>query len=392
MRKAVKLTTVLALLVVLTVAWSWTAISLTRKTDSNVPLQELPLANGSNIQSRAALYANRTMIFVHIGKTGGETIKWRLQVICDLRGSKRKKARCKDQFSLGESLLSRRVIGYTHCGSRRPRKSMELATSFLFSIRDPIDRLVSWFQYMHPLNCWPERPSGACNLKRDTTTTWGVDFFQTCFPTMDRLLDVLQQQHSSSSSMLLSSLTGSTDKEAADCATMVIRALEGNGPRVQSNHLYFNYFYNYNRTILEYPERDVWVVRQESLWPDLKQIETLLGGDGSRKFEHEGPIITHASEKFLYKVQAAKLNAAHLPAVCCVMRDEILVYAYLLHHAVNLEPTQKQTSMKNLLVKCGTDSLHTLSNTCGWRKPKGNNDGNVVRRLEELWPMLDVKF
>lgn len=134
MRKAVKLTTILALLVVLTIAWSYAAISFIRKTTSNA-LLETPIYTSSRSNT---LYANKTMVFVHIGKTGGETIKWRLQVICNLRGSKRKKARCKEQFSLGESQLSRQTIGYTHCGSQRPRKSMEVATSFLFSIRDPI--------------------------------------------------------------------------------------------------------------------------------------------------------------------------------------------------------------------------------------------------------------
>lgn len=111
----------------------------------------LPLINGarssnSNIILDAypspRLYphklANRTMIFVHVGKTGGETIKWRLQVVCNLRGSQRKKARCFEQFTRGESRLSHATIGYTHCGSQRPKNTMAAATMFLFSIRDPI--------------------------------------------------------------------------------------------------------------------------------------------------------------------------------------------------------------------------------------------------------------
>jgi hypothetical protein len=81
---------------------------------------------------------NRTMIFVHVGKTGGETIKWRLQAVCNLRGSQRKKARCHEQFTRGESKLSHATIGYTHCGSQRPKNSMAAATTFIFSIRDPI--------------------------------------------------------------------------------------------------------------------------------------------------------------------------------------------------------------------------------------------------------------
>jgi hypothetical protein len=86
------------------------------------------------------LHNKTTMVFVHVGKTGGETIKWRLHVTCNLRGSKRKKAKCHEQFqSRGdESYLSHSTIGYTHCGSQRPRYSMTNCTAFLLSIRDPI--------------------------------------------------------------------------------------------------------------------------------------------------------------------------------------------------------------------------------------------------------------
>ncbi len=89
------------------------------------------------------LYANRTLMFVHVGKTGGETIKWRLPVICQQRASKRKRARCFEQFAGSESQLSKKTIGYMHCGAMRPRQSILNATSFLVSIRDPIDRIVS---------------------------------------------------------------------------------------------------------------------------------------------------------------------------------------------------------------------------------------------------------
>ena len=93
---------------------------------------------------------NRTMIFVHVGKTGGETIKWRLSVICNMRASLRKKARCFEQFQeRGESQVSKHTIGYMHCNALRPKHSIQNATTFMVSVRDPIDRIVSWFQYMH---------------------------------------------------------------------------------------------------------------------------------------------------------------------------------------------------------------------------------------------------
>ena len=91
-------------------------------------------------------HKNHSMLFVHVGKTGGETIKWRLKVICKIRGSKRKKERCYRQFQeTQESRLSQSTIGYTHCGSIRPRLSMSNITTFLFSIRDPVVSTVCYF-------------------------------------------------------------------------------------------------------------------------------------------------------------------------------------------------------------------------------------------------------
>ena len=93
----------------------------------------------SSLSVPATNNKNHSIVFVHVGKTGGETIKWRLKVTCKIRGSKRKKERCLEQFrQRQESRLSQSTIGYMHCGARRPRFSMSNTTAFLFSIRDPI--------------------------------------------------------------------------------------------------------------------------------------------------------------------------------------------------------------------------------------------------------------
>lgn len=201
---------------------------------------------------------------------------------------------------------------------------------------------------MNPQNCIPERPSGACNLKKDSSTTWGKEFFELCFHSVDTFV------RSMKSPLIQASI---------NCSLLAIEAVQGNGPKAQSNHLYYNYHYNFNRTVRAFPGRDIVVVRRESLWDDMRSIETLLGGDTARKFEHEGPVITHGSEKFLYK---ARLDSALVASLCCTIPDEVLVYVNVLSRALNLDVVQKEASITALLSKCKADSFKSLFEQCRW--------------------------
>jgi hypothetical protein len=291
--------------------------------------------------------SNRTFVFVHVGKAGGETIKWRLKVICNLRASKRKKARCFEQFEQGESYLSHATIGYMHCDSLRPRMSVQNATTFMVSLRDPVDRIVSWFQYMHPQNCLPERPSAACNLKKENPT-WGMQFFEHCFPEVNDMVR---------------SIKVPLVAESTNCSEIALETIQGKGPEGPTNHLFFNYQFYANRTTVLHPEKDVVVVRQEMLWDDLRRIERLLGGDQFRPFEKEGPVVNHGSDKFHYR---AILDPSLIPSLCCLIPNEIMTYKNLLDRAINLETRHKKYSINSLFSKCKVDSLQTLSTQCGW--------------------------
>jgi hypothetical protein len=295
------------------------------------------------------IYQNQTFVFVHVGKTGGETIKWRLRVICNLRASKRKKAQCYEQFAQEESQLSKQTIGYMHCNALRPRLSIFNATSFLVSIRDPVDRVVSWFQYMHPSNCLPDRPSAACNLKKeDSIESWGHSFFHVCFNQVDDVIRSLQVP---------------TSVNGTDCSALALDAVRGHGPEGPSNHLFFNYHFYANRSIIPHANKDVMVIRQEMIWEDLRRIEGLLGGNHRRPFETDGPIVTHGSELFPYK---AKLSNTLIPNLCCAIENEITVYVDLIRRALNMAREEKVFSTNKLFRKCAADSLSTLSRNCHW--------------------------
>jgi len=127
--------------------------------------------------------------------------------------------------------------------------------------------------------------------------------------------------------------------------------------------MYYNYQYYANRTITQYPNRKTLVVRQESLWDDLRSVESYLGGDPHHPFETQGPTITHGSERFRYR---ARLDPMLVVQLCCAIPKEISTYTLLLKKASNLGIEQKASSLKALFHGCGSSSLKDLTTRCGW--------------------------
>mmetsp|Transcript_36318 Transcript_36318/g.72294 ORF Transcript_36318/g.72294 Transcript_36318/m.72294 type:complete len:352 (+) Transcript_36318:94-1149(+) len=296
--------------------------------------------------SQSGTGKNHSILFVHVGKTGGETIQWRMKLSCKLRRSVAMKEECFQHFTGEESMLSRATIGHLHCNKLRPKESLAHSTAFLFSLRHPVDRIVSWFQYMHPANCVPNIPSGACNLKKDNNP-WGIKFYQTCFPDINDLGR---------------SIVKPTTNGSIDCSDLGIETVQGNGPEGPSNHMHYNYFYYFNRTLHQYPNRIILAVRQERLWEDLRSVEKFLGGDAQRPFQDQGPTITHGSEKFRYR---ASLDPDLVPPLCCTIIQEVKTYKYLLEEAVNLESSQKSISIMALLKKCQIHNWNQWIEDCG---------------------------
>ena len=327
---------------------------------------------------------NVTVFFVHVGKSGGETIKWRLRVICNLRASARKRAMCHEQFQNsaassvgGESEVSKHTIGYMHCNSIRPKGSIYESSILMYSIRDPIDRVVSWFQYMHPKNCLRNRPSAACNLKLDKTLynahlnyTWGYVLFDVCFPTINDMIQSLQQEK-------LVNIDGNSNSNI-NCSQMAIDTITGYGPPGPSNHLYFNYHYYVNKTYTlllqssssspysqKPKKKPIFVIRKENLFDDLRSIEYLLGGNIQRPFEMEGggdktQVLSHHGNQFYpYK---ASLDSNLMPILCCTIPKELTIYVTLVTRALNLLDADKIASVEELYTKCDVSKNNPIPN------------------------------
>jgi hypothetical protein len=168
-------------------------------------------------------YHHDKLMFVHIGKTAGETLKHHLRVTCTTpRRSAAKRNKCHKEWQTTiqnnetdqtattttttmnvvrhESEISKRTVAYIHCNMLQPSSRgihaavQEQITSHLFCIRSPVDRIFSWFHYIHPNGCRKTRhDTPNCVYKRrivhENNTL--VATFAMCFPTLLHFLDSL---------------------------------------------------------------------------------------------------------------------------------------------------------------------------------------------------------
>jgi len=94
--------------------------------------------------------ANRSIVFLHIGKTGGSTISMHIRNGCREKYMTPCKNR-KDGWTPNETVASRRIEAYYHMEDIAPDR-LERFTTIITAVRNPITRFLSAFAYGHPTN------------------------------------------------------------------------------------------------------------------------------------------------------------------------------------------------------------------------------------------------
>eukprot|EP00934_Nitzschia_sp_Nitz4_P002683 Nitzschia sp. Nitz4//scaffold24_size164493//72654//73757//NITZ4_002327-RA/size164493-processed-gene-0.198-mRNA-1//1//CDS//3329544111//2673//frame0 len=345
-----------SLLVALNVWWSF-ELKASSSPDNETPLMNLSQGNTSHVLS------NRTFVLVHVGKTGGETVRHTLQVTCQGRRNPVEKQKCREWFSRhSESAISKNTRAILHCELLQPPISMEEVTTFLWTIRNPIDRIVSWFHYMNPANCQPlvDYHSTACNNNRSIASRlneptkkgsqWSVKFF-TCFPSL-----------SSFTTALLRPLDSDDP-----CSPLAWRTIRGESSP-SAGHVYFHYQHYWGLTLKIHPHKEIWAVRTEQLTSDLEDVESLLSVTTTNQEMAMSPPnnlafrnVTHGSEGHSFK-EGLSIHGRH--ALCCAMLDEIAVYEKLILSAFNLNERSKQQSLERVASSCGVGEWQQLTTSC----------------------------
>jgi hypothetical protein len=236
----------------------------------------------------------------------------------------------------------------------------------LWTLRNPVTRVVSWFRYLNPANCLPYEDyySTACNTNRSIVNNhknkkgsqWSFKFFK-CFPTINHFADALL---SSSSFEQEISDDGNSNN---NCSLLAWKTIRGESSP-SSSHMYFNHRYYWQETVAKYPNMEIWVARTEYLWDDLDRIETLLLGKttttSTAPRHSKKRNVTHGSEGH---VQKESLSAKSQMRLCCALKEEITVYGNLLERATNLEDSARNQSLWMVAHQCGASSWGGLNHS-----------------------------
>jgi len=285
-------------------------------------------------------YSN--ILFVHVGKAGGETVKNILRFGCESRANREKRNSCLK--NLPGSQLSDTVKGYLHVNNINPSKAARSAQAYLYNLRHPLDRTISWYYYSSPGSC-SNKQGQACSTAqhiRGFPNGWAANFFQTCFPRFEDLVRAFNHSHSNPNCTLWGQSTLA-------------------GRETEAGHVWFNIRRYANRTVAVYPDKDVLVVRTERMWDDLKELDIYLGGKGVFG-ELEGLRVTHGSER--WNSTRPTLTDAEARLLCCRLRDEMAVYRDLVGRAINLKDNAKEDTLNGAVKRCGASTWTEIEDGC----------------------------
>ena len=287
--------------------------------EERFPTYELPYFAEKTIPYNDNVPTNKQVCFVHVGKAGGSTIG------CSLGFS----LHCADD---GQSLPGLLPIITTHVFHRGVYDCQDDAAYHLFVVRDPLDRVMSAFNY--------DRPGDETIHTSEIFRT--DDFYIKCpFWTLD---DVAQN-----------GLLGNGDASVG-CQKEARQALRGFKEFV--THWYFNYQYYY-----EFLRENVklLVIRNEHIVNDWNGIESMLGGHDVLDASTLPKNNVHSKNSTdLYLSEESRM------ALCRELCIEIQFYKKILRKAINLIEEDVQISLAELRLQC---PIEADSDVCHSKKP-----------------------
>ena len=276
---------------------------------------------------------DRTILYVHVGKTAGTTLNNVLKSNCDWERGRDKEC-LAIFFNHKESLLSRQTKQTYHVGWPPALQNMENTTSLLLTLRDPVSRAISAFNFEHVENMdWSWFKRKFRNTYQEVVQDKNV-FFQECFPTVADLADNLRTHEK--------------------CGQLGTETLSGRGKKNTCIHLFWNYKRHLDAVseLLKKPENDleILVIRTDAFWQDVKELNHFVGGNET--FDHVQNITrTYGSESF--KVRSGLSTSRQRFAMCWVLSEENQMYENLIRLAANLSPKEKEATLRHLYEYCG---------------------------------------
>lgn len=276
------------------------------------------------------------LALVHIGKTGGSSISMNVRHGCHAWWKEKyNHGKCPPEYEARvpyESEISNQVLDYWHMH----RVPVDRYSSFLVTVRDPVDRIASFFpavfkEYLHR----------RFHRRKQTKCDKYIQVFFKCFKSVNKLAESLPGPKVAPESL----------EAVADCPSMAWRSIRGE--ESCASHLTYNYQF-YAGSIVDHKPapgctaKKTFVLRTKHLAEDWPRIDTMLGGSGARwpgtkERSSHNSIGGHAATNRTF----SPVGIANL---CRALGPELEVHAKLINSAVNLNLHEKSDYLASM--KC----------------------------------------
>ncbi|CAB9497343.1 expressed unknown protein [Seminavis robusta] len=362
-----------------------------RKQELRAKLSQPPKIDLTN-----TINTRRKIVFLHVGKAGGNTVRSALpRLFCQRHRRRVDKQSCWERTARPDSPLRDGTELEVHMKTV-PNNGAQLIlennyTTFLFALREPLSRIRSAYHFLHPNNT----ESVYARMKHELKTS----FYEECFPTWGDLMQAVDQalsiaRHGGIASTGGESNTATTITQSLTfCQNLAIAGLRGEERIVKkiNVHFFFNHQFYADMSMNVFPSTEVFVVRTETLWDDLVDLDRSLGGPG--KFKYNGAVMNenknHTSPTTTTSTTASQgetgaslsLRQQEDRNLCCVLWEELRLYQIILYRAVNLLPWEKRATMKKLLGICSADGQRSKIDWQAWHKRSCPDLGPFLSKL-----------
>jgi hypothetical protein len=228
--------------------------------------------------------------------------------------------------------------------------AMEHLDTILVTTRNPVDRIVSAFNYHRNElveQILKNKMQGTRAIKKFEGKGFKETFYN-CFPDVRYMAEELAgvfhlnrdnfTAHNKNTAIVYNQMT---------CGQLAHAILSGKKP--EWAHYSCNYQWYKKLTIDERPDVPILVVRTENLWQDATAIEVALGGNASN-FINAQHTMSHGSER--YAVTAKLETTMQKQAICCAIHEDLQAYQDIVLGALNLNDREKEEMMNLVREDC----------------------------------------
>mmetsp|Transcript_3400 Transcript_3400/g.7502 ORF Transcript_3400/g.7502 Transcript_3400/m.7502 type:complete len:417 (-) Transcript_3400:34-1284(-) len=326
--------------------------------------------------------ANRSIAFVHIGKTGGSTISKHIRNGCH-RAYMAPCTSRKDGWTPNETAASYRIESYYHMENIPPEK-LDHFTTIITAVRNPISRFLSAFAYAHPTNAMATN----INLNMEEKQKY------TCFPSISYLIKAgmgqaeipynkahLQRMRekngltvsfgqSSRNSILNRKARGKVPLINCTELAQIAFGLNESWASVNASHPWLTHMSKDYRQYYQSmpPDKELIVLRSNHLWEDWVKVNHLLS------FEYDAykiwpsippfqEIQRNVSSRYQMKKRWKTQNSEEQLWLCQLLHEEIRTYLKIVIRAINLDKDDLLDAAADVDMLCGVDILGNANST-----------------------------